>query len=63
VCNHSKKSINSRDTDLPEETEEELVQHILKFEGNMFDLNITDVRRLAFEMVERNQLKHRFNKN
>jgi hypothetical protein len=25
--------------------------------------SITDVRKLAFEIAERNQLKHRFNKN
>jgi hypothetical protein len=29
----------------------------------MFGLSITDVRKFAFETVERNQLKHRFNKN
>jgi hypothetical protein len=32
VCDRSKKSINGRDTDFLEETEEQLVQHILKFE-------------------------------
>jgi hypothetical protein len=57
VCNHSKKSINGRDTDLHEEIKEELVQHILKFEENMFGLSITDARKLAFEMAIRNQLK------
>jgi hypothetical protein len=29
----------------------------------MFGLSITDVRKLAFEIAERNQLKQRFNKN
>jgi hypothetical protein len=63
VCDRSKKSINGQDTDLPEEIEEELLQHILKFEENIFGLSITHVRKLAFETAERNQLKHRYNKN
>jgi hypothetical protein len=58
VCDLSKKSINGRDSDLPEEIEEEVVQHILKFEENMFNLSIADVRKLAFEIVERNQIKN-----
>jgi hypothetical protein len=48
-----KKSVNDQDTDLPEEIEE-LVQHILKFDENMFDSSITDMRHLAFETAERN---------
>jgi hypothetical protein len=63
VFHRPKKSINGRDTDLPDETEEKLVQHILKFEENMFGLSVIDVRKLAFEVAEINQLKHRFNKN
>jgi hypothetical protein len=51
------QSINGRHTDLPEEIEEELVQHILKLEEIMFGLSITDMRNLTFEIAERNQLK------
>jgi hypothetical protein len=37
---------------LPEEIEEELVQHVLKFEENLFGLSFTEVRKLAFEIAE-----------
>jgi hypothetical protein len=39
---------------LPEETEEELVQYILKLEENMFGFSISDLRKLA----ERKQLRN-----
>ena len=49
-------------TTLPQDVEKELVKHILHLEACMFGLSITDVRRLAFEIVEKNNLPHRFNK-
>jgi hypothetical protein len=45
---HSKKSINCSEGDLPEKTEEQLVKHILNLK-KIFGLSITDVRKLAFE--------------
>ena len=58
------ESVNGRQTALPREAEKELVDVILKFEENMFGLTITDVRKLAFQVLEANpHLKNPFNKN
>lgn len=43
------------------EIEENLVAHILKLEECFFGLSITDVRRLAFQLAERNRIPHNFN--
>lgn len=44
-----------------EEQENELVEHILQMEGRLFGLTLTDLRTLAFELAERNNIKHNFN--
>ncbi|XP_050298563.1 uncharacterized protein LOC126737631 [Anthonomus grandis grandis] len=44
-----------------EEVEAELARHILIFEERMFGMGIRDVRKLAFELATRNNLKHNFN--
>lgn len=44
-----------------EDIERELVQHILALEGNMFGMTIRDVRKLAFEIAVRNNIKNNFN--
>lgn len=62
VCDRMKKSINDLETDLPEEIQE-LDQHILTFEENMFGINITNVRKLALETSELSEVNHRFNIN
>uniref|UniRef100_A0A146KT86 Tigger transposable element-derived protein 6 n=1 Tax=Lygus hesperus TaxID=30085 RepID=A0A146KT86_LYGHE len=41
--------------------EEELVKYILVMEERLFGLTLTDVRRLAFELAERNGIPHSFN--
>ncbi|KAG8318719.1 hypothetical protein J6590_107260 [Homalodisca vitripennis] len=47
---------------LPPTVEKELVDHILKLETLMFGLTINDVRRLAYQIVQKNQISHNFNK-
>lgn len=42
--------------------EKELAQHLLYMESCMFGLTINDVRRLAYQIVEQNKIKHSFNK-
>ncbi|KAI4464136.1 hypothetical protein MML48_4g00012592 [Holotrichia oblita] len=41
--------------------EQELVQHLLTLEENMFGMTIKDVRKLAFEVATRNSIKNNFN--
>ena len=48
---------------LPEHVEKELAQHILNLEESFFGLNITDIRRLAFQIAEQNGIPHKFNRN
>lgn len=43
--------------------EEELVQHLLKLESRFYGLNMRDIKELAFELAERNNLPHPFNKD
>ena len=46
---------------IPEE-EQELVKYIKKMEGMLFGLSRMDLRRLAFELAERNEKDHPFDK-
>lgn len=54
--------IIGKQTTLPPEVETALVNHILRLESLMFGLTITDVRRLAFEITDRDNLPHYFNR-
>lgn len=47
---------------LPPDVEKALVNRILLFESLMFGLTITDVRKLAFDVADKNQIPHNFNK-
>ncbi|XP_053685729.1 uncharacterized protein LOC128735260 [Sabethes cyaneus] len=42
--------------------EKELVQHLLQLEERFYGLSMRDVKELAFELAERNNLPHPFNK-
>lgn len=42
--------------------EKALVNRTLLFESLMFGLTITDVRKLAFDVADKNQIPHNFNK-
>jgi hypothetical protein len=48
------KTFKGHKTALPDNIEEDLVQHILYLEKHMFGLTITEIRKLAFEIVEKN---------
>ena len=52
-----------RSSNLPPEVEKELVEHVLKLESRMFGINTKDLRRLAFEIAEKNKIPHQFNKD
>lgn len=59
----SNMPVNGRQTALPEEAENDLVDVILQFEESMFGLTITDVRKLSFQVLEANpHLNNPFNK-
>ncbi|KAJ4428489.1 hypothetical protein ANN_24526 [Periplaneta americana] len=56
-------NVNGRDTALPIKVEDQLVSHILRFEELLFGLTITDVRKLAYDIIAANpHLSNRFNK-
>ena len=44
------------------ELEDALANHILYLEKVFFGVTIKDVRKAAFELTEKNQIKHNFNK-
>lgn len=52
-----------RPNDMTAEMEEELAQHIMNLESSFFGLTITELRKLAYELAEKYQLPHRFNKD
>ena len=49
-------------TDLPEEIEEELVNHIVQLEARFYGLTPLNLRKLAFQIAKVNGLVTRFNK-
>lgn len=52
---------HGRLTTFSPEMEEELAQHILKLEARLFGLTISDIRRLAFQLANRNRIPNTFN--
>lgn len=61
VANEEVKSLG-RKCVIPLAVEQDIVNHILKLEGLMFGLTILDVRKLAFQVAEKNGIPHNFNK-
>lgn len=57
------KGLGSRQRTFSRQMEELLVDYVKTMESMLFGLTCTDVRRLAFQLAERNNLKHYFNKN
>jgi hypothetical protein len=51
-----------RPKDLTQNMELELVAHALQLEANFFGLTATDLRKLAYQLAEKYNLPHRFNK-
>lgn len=58
-----KKVLGSKRPVFNNEQEQELVNYALKMESMFYGLTVKDVRQLAFQLAERNQLTHPFNKN
>ena len=58
-----KKGLGSRQLTFSRQMEEQLVDYVKTMESMLFGLTSTDVRRLAFQLAERNNLKHYFNDN
>jgi hypothetical protein len=57
----SKKHFGRFVTDLTPEFEQELKCHILDMESRFFGLTCQEVRKLAFQLAEQNNVQHRFN--
>ncbi|KAF2905697.1 hypothetical protein ILUMI_00481 [Ignelater luminosus] len=58
----AEKSLGRFKTVFTEAQETELVNHILFLEERLFGLTLHNLRRLAFELAERNNLPNNFNK-
>lgn len=58
---NKQKSIG-RPKDLSKDMEDELVKHVLDLESSFFGLRIRDLRSLAYQLAEKYELSHRFNK-
>ncbi|MEW8542636.1 MAG: hypothetical protein AB2693_03800 [Candidatus Thiodiazotropha sp.] len=50
-------------TVLPGDVEQELKSHIIEMESKMFGLTVKNVRKLAFDLAEKMELRHPFNRN
>ena len=48
-------------TTLPAELEADLVEHVLRLEACFFGITRRDVMNLAYQLVEKNKIYHRFN--
>jgi len=44
-----------------DEMENELVQYCIRMEELFFGMTLTDLRRMAFQLAERNKIAHPFN--
>ena len=53
---------DGRPTVLPDQLEEELAKHILTMEERLFGFTRQAVRKLAFQLAEKNNIHHDFNK-
>ncbi|KAJ8729016.1 hypothetical protein PYW07_006712 [Mythimna separata] len=58
-----KKILGSCHPTFSMEQEEELVHHILEMEKRFYGLTLQDVRRLAYQLAERNNIEHKFSKD
>lgn len=58
----TQKGLGRYDMTFTQEQETEMVEYIKMLEVRMFGLTTTDLRRIAFEYAEANNVEHRFNK-
>lgn len=62
IAKQNIKHLGSKITIFTPDQENQLVQHILNFETRMYGLTTIDVRRLAFQLAERNNIFHNFSR-
>jgi hypothetical protein len=53
-------SLGRFECDLGKEFEQALVTHVLQLQQMMFGLNTVELRKLAFELAEKQKVPHRF---
>ena len=58
----AQKRLGRYKTVFTEAQETELVDHIMFLEDRLFGITLCDVRKLAFELAERNKMPHTFNR-
>lgn len=56
------KKMGSKDPVFTREQEQEILKHLMDMEVRFYGLTMKDVRKLAFDLAEKNHLKHSFNK-
>lgn len=57
------KKLGRYETVFNAEQEKQLVEHVLVLEERLFGITLTDIRMLAFELAERNNIEHNFNRD
>ncbi|XP_072387381.1 uncharacterized protein [Diabrotica undecimpunctata] len=57
-----KGDLGGRRITLPPHLEQELATYVINMETRFFGLTTLNLRRLVFELAERNNIKHKFNK-
>ncbi|GBO28140.1 hypothetical protein AVEN_109781-1 [Araneus ventricosus] len=57
----SEKAATNGGMYFPNHKKKELVEHILLLESRLFGLTLTDIRRLAYNLGNKNKLNHNFN--
>ncbi|XP_028130533.2 uncharacterized protein LOC114326374 isoform X3 [Diabrotica virgifera virgifera] len=55
------KKLGRYETVFNAEQEKQLVEHALTLKERLLGITLTDIRMLAFELAERNNIKHKFN--
>lgn len=63
VATGESKVLGAKQRVFSDDMENELERYILRMEELFFGLTVTDIRRLAFELAERNNIAHPFNKS
>ncbi|KAG5890783.1 hypothetical protein JTB14_007177 [Gonioctena quinquepunctata] len=63
VATDSIKHSDSMTTTFTADQENELINHVQDFETRMYGLTTTDLRRLAFQLVERNNIPHEISRS
>jgi len=62
IAKDANKHLGRFQTTFDSSFENELEQYVFEMENRLFGITNTDLRRLAFELAERNSLNHTFNK-